>query len=284
VSGRAPGRPRNSDANETKQRDRTTRRERAVRRERPQTVTRRGTVVLHHEAHGSGPPLVLIHGLCGSTRWWRRNLSALAASHRVYVVDLAGFGGSHASRFVLEDAAATLRGFLAGAGVPRADVIGHSMGGLVAAELAADYPEAVDRLVLVDAAGLPLARSFAEQAFGVLRAAPRIPLGLYPVLVDDTRRAGLVSTLRLAHRLAGADLSRKLGSIAAPTLVVWGEDDTIVPLRVGVALAQAIPHARIEVLPHAGHVPMWETPDTWNRLVLSFLSSRTAVRRARSGT
>jgi pimeloyl-ACP methyl ester carboxylesterase len=222
--------------------------------------------------YGEGPPVVLVHGLCGSTRWWARNVEALSLRHRVIAVDLAGFGESRGD-FVLSEAAATLRSFLSGLGLARFDLIGHSMGGLVAAELAADFPDAVRKLVLVDAAGVPFEHGVLAQAVAMARAAGQIPFDLYPLLLGDTGRAGVLQVMRLARQLLDADVSGKLGSIAAPTLVVWGQNDLIVPLELGRRLAGRIPRARLAVLPETGHVPMWERPEAWNELVLPFLEA-----------
>src|SRR5581483_1554615 len=109
-----------------------------------------GPATIAYEVAGSGPPVVLLHGLSGSSRWWRRNIGALAPHRRVYIVDLIGFGASRGqARFVLAEAAGTLMRWLDLLGLARASLVGHSMGGLIAAELAADAPDRVDRLVLV---------------------------------------------------------------------------------------------------------------------------------------
>ena len=99
---------------------------------------------------GEGPPLVLIHGLSGSTRWWSRNLAALSARFEVYAIDLPGFGENRRwGRFRLDDVPARLLDWLDVAGIARASFVGHSMGGFITADLAARAPERVDRLVLV---------------------------------------------------------------------------------------------------------------------------------------
>src|SRR5215208_4488739 len=108
---------------------------------------------LAYEVVGSGPPLILLHGLSGSGRWWGRNVPVFARSFRTYAVDLPGFGGSRPVRWSrLDDIADRLADWLEDEGLPKAHVAGHSLGGAVAARLAARHPDRVDRLVLVDAA------------------------------------------------------------------------------------------------------------------------------------
>ena len=104
---------------------------------------------------GTGPPLILLHGLAGSARWWARNIPALSRSFRVIAIDLPGFGASpRGHRLELDGVVDQLVGTMDALGIDRASVIGHSMGGLIAGGLAADRPERVERLVLVDAAFL----------------------------------------------------------------------------------------------------------------------------------
>src|SRR5829696_7802544 len=128
-----------------------------------------GLATIAYQVAGSGPPVVLVHGLSGSSRWWRRNIGALTPHRRVYVVDLIGFGASRARHpFALAEAAGYLAQLLDQLELARVSLVGHSMGGLIAAELAADAPERVDRLVLVDPAALPLDTHLLTHAFSLL--------------------------------------------------------------------------------------------------------------------
>src|SRR6185436_4249135 len=104
-----------------------------------------GPATIAYEVAGSGPPVVLVHGLSGSSRWWRRNIGSLMPHRRVYVVDLIGFGASRARHpFALAEAAGYLIQWLDQLDLERVSLVGHSMGGLIAAELAADAPDRVD--------------------------------------------------------------------------------------------------------------------------------------------
>ncbi|HMQ35371.1 MAG TPA: alpha/beta fold hydrolase [Chloroflexaceae bacterium] len=221
---------------------------------------------------GAGPPVVLVHGLSGSTRWWRRNVPALAARLRVYVVDLVGFGASRGSRFALAEAAGLLAAWMDAVGLGRAGLVGHSMGGYVVAELAAARPELVARLLLLDAAVLPFCRSFAQHGLGLARELLQLPPAFLPVLVGDALRAGPLTVWAAAQEVMRADLSAKLGHISAPTMVIWGARDRVVPLALGRALADALPRSELAVIEGAGHNAMWDRPDAFNRLALRFLA------------
>ncbi len=231
-----------------------------------------GDAQLHYQVAGQGAPVVLLHGLSGSTRWWARNVPALARHFRVYLIDLIGFGASRAaSRFALHEAASHLTCWMDYLGIERASLVGHSMGGFIAADLAAQAPQRVERLVLVDAAALPLPRGRWQQARGLLQGLWRLPVSFLPVLFTDAHRAGPVTILRAAQELLRADIQGKLARVVVPTLLVWGEGDALVPVELGERLASALPRAELVVLPGAGHNPMWDRPDAFNRLVLDFL-------------
>jgi pimeloyl-ACP methyl ester carboxylesterase len=243
-------------------------------------ATPRGPAALAYEVVGAGPPLLLIHGIAGSGRWWAKNVPALGRYFTVYLVDLIGFGRSRSGRgtvpFSLEDAATVLLDFMDHVGVERASVVGHSMGGHIAAVLAAEVPDRVARLVLVDAAALPIDRGHPGHVVSLLVAVVRFPLGFLPVLALDTLRAGLRTIWRATRDLLAADIREKLALIGTPTLVIWGARDTIVPPRLGRELVASLPGASLVVIPEAGHNPMWDRPDAFNRAVLDFLASEVA--------
>ena len=230
------------------------------------------SVPIAYEVAGVGPPTVLLHGLSGSGRWWARNVGPLSRRFRVHVVDLLGFGGSRGQPFVLAEAAAYLAAWMERLDLPRASVVGHSMGGFIAADFAAAFPERVERLVLVDAAALPFDARHLRRPRGLVGVARRLPLRFLPILATDALRAGPVTIARAARELLRSDLGPRLATIAAPTLVVWGEHDTLVPLAVGEQLARALPDGRLVVIPRAGHNPMWDQADEFNRVVADFLS------------
>ena len=231
-----------------------------------------GPATIAYEVAGSGPPVVLVHGLSGSSRWWRRNIGALTPYRRVYVVDLIGFGASRTrQRFVLAEAAGYLAQWMDQLGLERVSLVGHSMGGMIAAELAADAPDRVDRLVLVDPAALPLDARRLRHALSLLRELRYLSPSFLPVLVADALRAGPLTLWRAATALMLADLRPKLAQIRAPTLVIWGEHDALVPVAFAQQLAQYLLYEELVVIKGAGHVPMWDRPQEFNRVLTKFL-------------
>lgn len=244
-------------------------------RKRPDLEKRRvqiGTVPIYYEVTGQGDPLILVHGLSGSTRWWAKNIQPLSEHFRVHVVDLVGFGSSRSRHpFALEEAADFLVKWMDAIGIESADLIGHSMGGFIAADLAADYPERIKRLVLVDAAGLPFEPNVIIHARDVVRAVRYVPWDFFPVVLWDLLRAGPLTMTRAILQILTSSLEHKLTNIDLQTLVVWGEFDTVISVEVGQKLSQALSHAKFVVLKGAGHNAMWDRPNAFNEAVLNFL-------------
>lgn len=235
--------------------------------------TKIGKATITSAAVGAGQAVLLIHGLSGSSRWWQRNVAALAANFRVYSIDLIGFGDSRGYAFALDEAAEYVARWIDAVGIERAHVVGHSMGGYIAADLAATHPECVNRLVLVDAAVLPFAMRYDQHARSLVREFFQLPPSFYPILVGDALRAGPITLLGAASEVIHVDLRPKLAQIRAPTLLVWGERDAIVPLSLGQQLAAQLPHSELVILKQAGHNAMWDRAQEFNRAVVPFLAS-----------
>ncbi|HMQ31653.1 MAG TPA: alpha/beta hydrolase [Chloroflexaceae bacterium] len=229
-----------------------------------------GAATIYSEVTGAGSPVVLIHGLAGSTRWWGRNIKTLARDHEVHTVDLVGSGRS-VGRFVLRDAASTVAQWMERCGVGPAAVIGHSMGGHIAADLAASHPHLVSRLVLVDAA-LSFAGAPQPKAQD-LSTLSYLPFGMLPLILPEAVKTGLPNLARAAYEIMRRDMAPVLAQIRARTLVVWGEHDPCVPLSLGYRLASMLPGNALAVIRAAGHVPMWEQPAAFNSVVTAFLHS-----------
>ena len=230
---------------------------------------------LAYEVAGSGPPLILLHGLSGSGRWWGRNVPAFADSFRTYTVDLPGFGESRGVRWSrLDDIADRLVDWLVDEGVPKAHVAGHSLGGAVAARLAARHPDRIDRLVLVDAAIRLQGRRTIVRPAQVMHTIGRGSLGFAPLLVRDLLRCHPRSFVAATVDALQTDWEPHLRRIEAPTLVVWGERDAITPRALGHEIAAVVPGARLITLAEAGHNPLWERAEAFNAEVLRFLADR----------
>lgn len=228
------------------------------------------------EYGGTGAPLVLLHGLSGSARWWNRNIPALAAEFRVVVPDLVGFGRTPVAGRLppFPRLSEVLSGWLERLGIERTHLVGHSMGGQVAAHLAARFPERVERLVLVDSAGIP--RPLTPRA--VMRfareTAPPSRWGdprFVPVILHDALTAGPRTILQALVHVLRDDVRPLLPQITAPTLLVWGERDSLVPRAHAREFRERITGARLAVLPGAAHNPMVDRAEEFNRVVLSFL-------------
>ena len=227
-----------------------------------------------YRAVGAGAPVVLVHGLSASWRWWESTAEALATRHRVLLPDLPGHGGPPAVRApALAGASEWLRAWLDAAGIARTHLVGHSLGAFVCARLAARRPELVDRLVLVAPAGVPersLVRSVVPLAAGLRSASP----AFLRLLVTDALRAGPLTVLRAARDLLDDDLRDELERVCVPTLLVWGGRDPIVPFRQARTFRALLPDARLVVLRDARHVPMVEQPAAFNDAVTAFLAGR----------
>lgn len=236
--------------------------------------TKIGGKTIHYEVSGSGEPLVLIHGLSGSSRWWRKNIAVFSQSYRVHIVDMVGFGRARGQQFVLKEAADLLAEWIQGIDIRPANLIGHSMGGYVTVELAAKYPHLVEHLVLVDALALPIGRSLFRNTFALMQAIRFVPFDFYPVLITDTLRAGPVTMVRAIREVLAADISQNLKLVKAPSLIVWGEHDTVLPVKLGYDLHKELPGSTLEVIERAGHNPMWDRPGRFNQVVCEFLCNQ----------
>jgi pyruvate dehydrogenase E2 component (dihydrolipoamide acetyltransferase) len=244
------------------------------------------------------PHVVFVHGLGGSLTTWSLNLSVCAEQFRICALDLIGAGNS--DKADTDYSIPTLASFLAqfldalGSEWQRVSIIGHSLGGAIALAFAGSYPQRVERLVLVDSAGL--GAEINHMVLALMRAEPthehlRSELSLFfarpglvqQALVDQLYQQrtqpgahkALVATANAAFAEGKQqnDLRNTLASLLAPVLVVWGDADAIIP----VAHAQEVSHAprhRIEILAGSGHCPHIEQADEFNRLVLSFLKGK----------
>jgi pimeloyl-ACP methyl ester carboxylesterase len=234
-------------------------------------------VRVRYRVAGAGQPAVLVHGLAGSWRWWRPVVDPLAEQLQIHLVDLPGFGTASGRAFVLADAPSYVRALMQQIGLGRAHLVGHSLGGAVCARLAALWPESVDRLVLAAPAGLLERRRASQHALPLAAALRHARPRFLRVLAGDALHAGVRTLYHAGKQLLGQDgLREELAAIRAPTLLVWGERDPLVPLRLAAEYERAIPDVRLVVLEGAGHVPMVERPEAFARAVLAFLGADSA--------
>jgi pimeloyl-ACP methyl ester carboxylesterase len=257
---------------------------------------------------GSGPPVVLIHGMVNSSKHWEPVALRLAEEYTVIAPDLIGHGDSAAVRgdYSLGAHASSIRDLLAALGVERATIVGHSLGGGIAMQFFYQFPQRTERLALISSGGLghevsPMLRGAAMPgASAALWAAahPRVldalaglgermrergnGLGVYllafaralrPLQQAGGRRAFL-QTLRSVIDIRGQHVSardRLYLLDGFPTLIVWGERDHTIPLAHGRRAHEDIPGSRFATLPRAAHFPHIEDPEGLAEALLEFL-------------
>ena len=224
---------------------------------------------------GSGTPVILIHGLGGSSDWWRHTLPELARSHTVAAVDLVGFGRN---RFFLrqsslplkfEEVAALLARWIESSFPEPVHLVGNSMGGQIAIHAAALRPDLVRSLTLVSSTGIPFEIKPGLHLDHIV--VPRGALSFARVLVRDALRSGPTAIGVAFARLLRDDARPLMRMLKMPVLLLWGEHDPLVPLHYAELMREQIPHATLVVVPHAGHVSMWENPEFFNRELLRFI-------------
>jgi pimeloyl-ACP methyl ester carboxylesterase len=260
---------------------------------------------------GQGPPLVFVHGLLGSWTNWVEQLPVFAAEHRVIAMDLPGFGHSPMppEQISISGYARVLERLLDALDVDAAAVVGNSMGGFVSAELAIAFPQRVERLALVSPAGVIVSsRPYSTRGSKLRRAAIVLSSGAAwasanaelvarrqrlrkTALGNLVRHPGLLPPALASELIRGAaapgffdaldanlsyDLRERLAEIVCPTLIVWGENDRIIPVRDADTFEQLIPQARKVVLRDTGHLGMLERPATFNALLREFLDEQPA--------
>jgi pimeloyl-ACP methyl ester carboxylesterase len=240
---------------------------------------------------GRGEPLLFVHGFGTEAAVnWQAQLSAARRRFQVIAPDLPGFGASGrlAGDHGIGVQVGCLRDLLDTLGHQRVRLVGHSMGGWISLAFAAEFPERVSRLVLVDAAGLrfdpdltmrPALLPECVDDVRTLIAAnfhrpPRLPgfvlRDVLRICQRETHRTQILEGLVYGEQF----IDERLANITAPTLVVWGRGDTIVPLAIGERLARDLADAELVVFDDCAHSPNVEYPRRFNALLLEFLSRR----------
>jgi pimeloyl-ACP methyl ester carboxylesterase len=277
-------------------------------------VIRNEEILLHgnrvtYRAGGRGPVLVLVHGITGSGRTWDGVIRRLAREHTVIAPDMLGHGQSAKPRgdYSLGAYASAVRDLLAALGHDRATVVGHSLGGGVAMQFAYQFPERLERLVLVSSGGLgrevnlilraatlpgseivlPLlcANRVVTTGAALGRLLRRTGLAFGPDLEETARgfaslgdagaRQAFIQTARGIIDIGGqrVDATDRLYlARAVPTLLVWGEHDPMIPAEHGRRAHALMPGSRLLVLPHAGHFPHRDDPDEFIDALTDFIA------------
>ena len=257
------------------------------------------TFRLHYIEAGQGPPVVLLHGLGGDGSRWGPNIGPLAKDFHVFALDQIGFGQSDKplANYHTGMLAEFLAGFLKAVGVPKASLVGNSMGAGVALYMAVHYPEMVDKIVLADGGGYrsenagprpaPTAAELHRRAIqnSVTREETReffrIMFHNKSLVTDQMVDAQLPMRLRSAFTITKIQESgeKGLGSLSeaevrgvkAPTLILWGKYDELANPAGADRLEKAIPGSKKIMIDDCGHMPQLEKSDEFNRLVREFL-------------
>lgn len=253
---------------------------------------------------GEGPPLLLIHGLGGCWENWLENIPQLARNRRVIALDLPGFGDSPMPGWEVSIGAygALVSALCRALETGPLPIVGNSMGGFIAAEVAVSEQSSVEKLVLVSAAGVsharmrrepaatvgrmtraaaPLALRYQERALRRPRLRNRMVRQLFfrphelprefiwEAVEGGMHAPGLVAAIR---GLAGYDILERLDVVEIPTLIVWGRNDLIVPAGDALEYQRLIKNSELVIFDRCGHLPMAERPVRFNRLLESFLA------------
>jgi 4,5:9,10-diseco-3-hydroxy-5,9,17-trioxoandrosta-1(10),2-diene-4-oate hydrolase len=261
---------------------------------------------IHYQRAGTGRPLLLLHGLVGSAKNWRLNISFLAGHSTVYAVDLFNMGESDRVPGLdagLEATADRLAAYMDALGLDEADISGHSHGGAIAMMFAARHPDRVRSLILFAPAnpfcdlghqlirfyqtrvGIWLARQIPflprmlkATALSRMYGDPsRVSAGALEGYIEGLRIPGTIDhVLQIVQRWAvdmGLLRSALTGLVAKPTLLIWGDRDRAVGLPSGRELQRTLPHSSLIVLPGVGHIPFEEMPDICNNAMRDWLLS-----------
>ena len=259
------------------------------------SVRLRTGVQLHYAEHGDrqGEPLLLLHGLGDSWYSFSGILPKLPASFRVFAIDQRGHGDSDrpASGYTMADLSDDAVAFMDAMGITRATVVGHSMGSFVAQRVALTAPERVSRLVLVGSAstgasdavlalqaevgGLPaiLPAAFARE-FQTSMVSESVSEQFMERIIGETEKVPTRVMSAVLDGLIASGDSARLGSIRAPTLVIWGDLDPVFGRDEQLALYRSISGTELMTYEGIGHSPHWEAPDRFVNDLLGFMRRR----------
>ena len=254
---------------------------------------------IHYREAGSGAPVILLHGLGGDGGRWGPNIRPLAADFRVIAPDQIGFGKSDKplANYHCGMLAEFLAGFMKAIDVPKASLVGSSMGASVAIYFAVHYPRFLDRLVLVDGGSYrstlqpsPMAtidphRRQIQNGVTLKETREFFELMFHnkSLLTEKILEDNLILRLRSAYTIGkmqeafeknlGSVTEEEAGSITAPTLIIWGKFDQLIDPATAGKLNAAIPGSQKVIIDNAGHLPQIECYSEFNRLVRKFLAS-----------
>ncbi|MDH2402928.1 alpha/beta fold hydrolase [Bradyrhizobium sp. SSUT18] len=250
------------------------------------------------QVSGAGMPLVFVHGFTTTAEFWREQVEPFSTGHQMVRINLPGHGRSprpEDRKYTIDAFVEDVLGVYRALSIESAVLVGLSMGGTVAQSLTLAHPERVRALVLVGATPHGLGEDVnvdnvrkAIDELGVATASQKVIERSFgsaasAELIDFARNEVTQTPAFVAHQaiasLNASDSRARLGEICVPTLVLVGEEDVITPPSESQTLADSIPNSHLHIIPSAGHFPMLERPETFNRLLNEFLAQHDVLPR-----
>jgi len=265
------------------------------------------SINLHQKEYGSGDPILCVHGLGANIFTWRHLVAPFSPKNKLVLVDLRGFGSSPKpgnTHYSIEEHADDIYKIILNDDLTKLTLIGNSLGGgialLVAMRLCEQDPRRLSKLILIDAGAykeylpgyLKLMRSFLGRlivylvpsklaAKFVLRASyydknkiteEQVKAYADPIASEGGRHA-LLQTARQCVPANSDEIIAKLHSITVPTLILWGKEDGVIPIKVAELLNQALPDSKLEVIEQCGHIPQEEKPEETIASIFKFMNT-----------
>ena len=218
--------------------------------------------------NSSSVSLVCIHGLAGSSAWWAAVAGELRQAGPLYQLDLPrSLHPSDLPTWVVQHLSRSRV-------VGPVDLVGHSLGALIALRVAAAHPQLIRRLILISPPGITQQRSAFAFGWPLIASLTGARPSFLVRLAADASRAGPANILRGARYVASADATIEAEKVAAPTLLVWGAGDRLVPSTSATQWLELLADARLHVIPTAAHVPMVEAPEELAAVISKFRDER----------
>lgn len=255
-----------------------------------------GRVRIHYYAGGSGPPVVLVHGLGGRAEDWAPLMPQLVRDHhRVYALDLPGYGRSDwptNATYSIQEEARAVEAFLDDRHLAQTDLGGWSMGGWVAMRVALDEPQRIRRLMIFDSAGIRWALTWNPAIFEpdtpqklqtmdnllMPNGAPHVPAFIAHDIFRFVKKHGWVVRRNMDSMLTGRDLlDGKLGALKMPMLIVWGKQDHLIPVSVGEQIHRDVPQSELAIFDGCGHLAAGYCAAQVGPVVKGFLDEKSPI-------
>lgn len=228
--------------------------------ELPSHWTKAQGLDIHYKCLGEGPPVVLIHGGANDWHEWERNIAFLAQDFRICAPDFPGFGLSQSPNVAVSPywSISLLKNLMDALSITTAHLIGHSLGGVLSLAFALDFPERVDKLVLVDSGG-----------FGEISQSGQLRLSLLSTI---KRLFGKGSNVKYENGPSTWLFINRLHEVKPPVMIIWGEKDPYVPVSQAKLAHSLIPNSQLYIFSRCHHAPQKECAEEFNNLICHFLT------------